>query len=392
DPELAKNTVQSLLTIFVESTLGDTRKDSDSARKFIDDQIKEYEKRLIEAENRVKDFKRKNAGMMPGSGENYFSQLKAAKGQLSVVELELKQAQNLRDELKRQVAGEEPVFGIVPSSVSSVGGMSHPLDSRIAALEQRLDELLLKYTDKHPDVINARETKKRLEKQRDKDLAEMKKTMPNFHQATGLNQNPVYQQLKISLSQAEAKIAGLLPRVNEYRENVKRLETLADTIPQIEADLKNLNRDYNINKRNYEQLLSRRESARLSERAESSADDVKFRVIDPPRAAFEPIGPNRPLFESVVLLGGLVAGVAFAFFLSLIKPMFDTPKRLQEVTQMPVLGYVSRVWTPREKKRRRLEIISFGVVGLALLLLFTGMLTIELMEIDLMASIKSRLG
>ena len=383
DPELAKNTVQSLLTIFVESTLGDSRKDGDSARKFIDAQIEEYEARLIEAENRVKEFKQKNAGMMPEDGRNYFSRIKAAKAQLNSVELELKQAINLRDELKRQVAGEEPVFGIVPSASKVTGGLSHPLDPRIASLEASLDELLLRYTVKHPDVINAQETIKRLEDKRDKDLAEVRKEMPQFQQSSGLNQNPVYQQLKISLGQAEAKIASLLPRVKSYRATVKKLEKLVDTIPQIEANLKNLNRDYEINKRNYEQFLSRRESARLSERADSSSDDVKFRVIDPPQAAFEPIGPNRPLFESVVLLGGLVMGFVFAFFLSRIKPTFDTPKMLQEEMQAPVLGYVTRVWTPREKKRRRLDVISFGVVGVFLLILFAGMMFVEMTGLSL---------
>jgi len=390
DPQLAKNTVQSLLTIFVESTLGDTRKDSDSARKFIDQQIKEYEGRLIEAENRLKEFKQRNTGLMPGEGGNYFSQLKQARNQLSNIELELKQAINLRDELERQLSGEEPVFGIVPSSVSRIqGAIAHPLDGRINSLDKKLDELLLKYTEKHPDVINTSETLKRLKKKRDEELKEIEEDMPQAQQSNSLNQNPVYQQLKISLGKAEGKIASLQPRVESYRNNVKKLESLVDTVPQIEADLKNLNRDYAINKKNYEALLSRRESAKIAEQAESSADDVKFRIIDPPSVPFEPIGPNRPLFESIVFGMGLVAGVAFAFFMSMIKPLFYTPTGLQVVTELPVLGYVSRILNAEEKKRRRLELASFSLVGLCLLSLFAGMLAIEIMEIDVIAKLKA---
>ena len=391
DPQLAKNIVQSLLTIFVESTLGDSRKGSDSARNFIDQQIKEYEQRLIDGENRLKEFKRKNANLMMGKGEDYFSQIKAARIALNNVELELKQATNLRDEFNRQIEGEVPVFGISPSSSFASGGASHPLDSRIALLEQKLDELLLKYTTKHPDVVNTQATKKRLEEKRDKDLKELNEASPKQQQSMALNQNPVFQQLKISLSQAEAKIAGLTPRVEEYRKNVKHLEKLVDTIPQIEADLKNLNRDYGINKKNYDALLSRRESAKMSEQASASADNLKFRIIDPPIVPFEPTGPNRPLFINVVFLGSLVLGIVFAFFLSQIKPTFDTPKRLQEVMNLPVLGYVSRVWTFQEKKRRRIDVISFGVVGLLLVIFFGGVLVIEMMNIDVVASIKSRI-
>ncbi len=390
DPQLAKQTVQSLLTIFIESTLGDTRKDSDSARKFVEAQIKEYEQRLIEAENRLKEFKRKNAGRMPGEGGTYFAQIKVARQQLASAELELSEAKNLRDELRRQIEGEEPVFGIVPSSSSSSNPLisgSHPLDGRINSLEERLDELLLRFTVKHPDVAATKSTLERLKEKRANDLKEQQAVAPQLSRPTALNQNPVYQQLKISLSQAEARVASLLPRVKNYRKNLRKLESLVDTIPQIEADLKNLNRDYAINKKNYEALLARRESAKLAERAEASADDVKFRIIDPPRVPFEPSGPNRPLFETVVLIGALVAGVAFAFFLSQIKPMFDTPRNLQTYTGLPVLGYISRMWTPEEKKKRRINVISFALVGLALLGLFAGMLTVEIMDIQLMDKI-----
>jgi len=385
DPKLAKNTVQALLTLFIESTLGDTRKESNSARKFIEEQVKEYEQRLIDAENRLKEFKRKNAGVMPEDGRSYFSQLAAAKKQLEQAKLELLQTKKLRDEYKRQLEQEKPSFN---GAIGAQFNISHPLDGRIESLESRLDELLLKFTQKHPDVTSTQDTIKRLKSTREQDIAELSK---DEKQNDGLSQNPVYQQLKIKLGESEAIIASIKPRIEDYTRNVKRLEGLVDIIPQIEADLKNLNRDYNINKKNYDQLLSRRESANLAEQAESSTDDVKFRVIDPPLVPTQPIGPNRPLFASVVLIASLIAGLGFAFFLSQIKPMFDTPRQLQEVIKVPVLGYISRVWTPQEKRRRRLDVISFGVVGICLVVVFTGMLAIEILEIDLLASIKRRI-
>ncbi len=375
DPQLAKLVVQSFITLFIENTLGDKRKDTDITQRFIRSQIKIYENRLIEAENRLKEFTRKNLGLMPGSGKGYFEQLKSAKNQLFSAELELREAENLRDELKRQLDGEEPTFGLGAVADMFSPKLPHPFDGRIRQLEERLDDLLLRYTDRHPDVIAVQETLKNLKDKREVELKEAEASMPNLQRRTSnVDQNPVYQQLKISYGQAEARIASMLPRVNEYRKGVQRLVGLVDTIPQIEADLKNLNRDYKINKVNYEKLLARRESAKLAEEVEQTSDDVKFKVIDPPFVGSDPVAPNRPMMMSVVFVGGCLAGLAFVFFLSQLRPTIDGVNRLREFTGLPVLGSVSMIRTDAQKMRRRIEFISFAVVGSFLFVVYAGVL------------------
>ena len=54
DQEKAKRVIQSLVSIFVESSLGASRKDTDSAKTFLNEQIKQYEAKLEEAETRLK--------------------------------------------------------------------------------------------------------------------------------------------------------------------------------------------------------------------------------------------------------------------------------------------------------------------------------------------------
>jgi len=375
DPQLAKQVVQSFITLFIENTLGDKRKDTDITQRFIGSQIKTYEDRLIEAENRLKDFTRKNLGLMPGSGVGYFTQLKSAKNQLSNAELELREAENLRDELKRQLAGEEPTFGFGAAIDTFSARLPHPFDGRIQQLEERLDDLLLRYTDRHPDVIAVQETMKNLKDKRETDLKEAQANTPNLQRRTSnIDQNPVYQQLKISYGQAEARVASMMPRVDEYRKEVKRLVSLVDTIPQIEADLKSLNRDYEINKDNYEKLLARRESAKLAEEVEQTSDNVKFKVIDPPFVGSDPVAPNRPLMMSVVFVAGCLAGLAFVFFLSQLRPTIDGVNRLREFTGLSVLGSVSMIRTDAQKMRRRIEFISFAVVGSILFAAYAGVL------------------
>jgi polysaccharide chain length determinant protein (PEP-CTERM system associated) len=378
NPEMAKKVVQAFLTIFVESSLGTSRKDSDVAQKFIDGQIKEYEARLVEAEERLKEFKQKNVGLISASGGDYFSRLKTEQANYESASQRLEEVARRRDEIKRQLAGEEPTFGLAPSANIFSGGMSHPLDGRIAEMEKQIDDLLLKYTDKHPDVVSMKDTVRRLKEQRQRELDDAKKKMPELADAgPTLQQNPVYQQLKVSLAQADAEVVSLNVRVRQARDSIAQLERLVDTIPAVEAEAQNLNRDYSIVKSNYEQLLARRESARVAQDAEATGDSVKFKVVEPPRVPLEPTGPNRLLFIAVVLLAGLGAGVGLAFFMSQVKQTFDTRTALREATGLPVLGSVSMEWTPAQRMRLRVETAVFMAVSSLLLLVFVVVLLLQ---------------
>ena len=90
NPQESKRVVQSLLTIFVEGSLGDKRKDSDTARRFIDEQLKAYGEKLNASENAVTEFKRKNMSLMGTDAKSFYSRLNDAKGALSQAALELK--------------------------------------------------------------------------------------------------------------------------------------------------------------------------------------------------------------------------------------------------------------------------------------------------------------
>ncbi len=366
DPVLAKKVVQALLTIFVESSLGSSRKDTDSAQRFLDEQINIYEARLIESENRLKEFKRKNVGIMPGSGGGYYGRLQTTMSQLKEAQLQQQEAINRRDELMSQLEDAEDDLEDDLLSSTMLGSTSSPLDARIQNLQVKLDNLLLKYTEKHPDVVSIKTTISALQTEKQTEIESMSERTGE----SSFGENPVVQQLKIALGEAEAVVASINVRVAEYEKRVKDLGTMVNTIPQVEAELKNLNRDYGIVKRSYETLLSRRESARMGQEADESGDTVQFRVIDPPRVPLEPSGPNRTLFLSIVLLAGLGAGLGLAFLLSQLRATFSDRDTLRNVTEYPVLGTISMEWTRAQRVRMRLETMVFTACSLALVVAF----------------------
>jgi polysaccharide chain length determinant protein (PEP-CTERM system associated) len=166
DRQMAKLVVQSLLTIFVESTLGENRAETDSAQAFVDRQIKEYEAKLEAAEMRLSEFKRTHVGMMPGSGEDYYGQLKSAQSSLGQAKLALREAQNQRDLLEEQMEEDEDSYLMYSELMPDSGSA---LDLRIQDLEERMDELLLSYTERHPDVVAIKDLLAMLEERRDEE-------------------------------------------------------------------------------------------------------------------------------------------------------------------------------------------------------------------------------
>jgi polysaccharide chain length determinant protein (PEP-CTERM system associated) len=403
-PEQAKKVVQALVNIFVESSLGDKRKDSEGARRFLDEQIKSYEQKLVVAENSLKDFKQKNLGIMPDDKQNYYGRLSDASSRLNQAQLELKEAENARDAIKSQVAGEVPVLmpEDMPSEVSDAeknrnGGKRNPeLDERIQSLEKNLDAYRLKYTEQHPDIIATKRILAQLKEQKEKEDQTFKadeeieqakraveaKTLGDKGGAMTRRQNlnPVFQQLKVALSEAEAMVASMRARVNEFQSRLTDLKNQANMVPQVEAELSQLNRDYEVNKANYEKLLARRESATMSNEMDAGTGGLDFRVIDPPRAPSVPSSPNRPLLYTLVLLGGLLSGLALAFAMSQIRPMFSDRDTLREFTGLPLLGSVSMIWTPEQRRKSRRRTLVYTMTCLGLLCVYGAVMTANLLK------------
>jgi polysaccharide chain length determinant protein (PEP-CTERM system associated) len=373
DPRLAKQVIQAVVDVFQVNLVGDTQEDAEAARQFLDGQVAQYEARLREAENRLKEFKLRNVGRMPSEGQTYNTRLQQAATDLSAVRLELTQVENRRNSLQRQLqdALQQQLRG--DSEVVVL-----PIDQRIQTLQQNLDELLIRFTEKHPDVDILKQTIADLKKQREQDRVRYTASLAESGgSARGQNVNTVYQQLKVRIAEEEANIASLRTRADEYVRRYQELQAQISTLPKIEAELAALNRDYEVNRQQHDQLLSRRESARLSQEAEQSKQDIRFKIIDPPQVPLKPSGPKRLLLMAMVLGAGLGAGVGLAFLIAQLWPTFDSRRSLMRIADIPVFGSVGLVLSPAAQRRARSQtVIYFSLVGV-LLLTFAGLVVAQ---------------
>lgn len=360
NPKLAKDVVQALLTIFVEGSFGDKKQDTSKAINFIDGQIKAYEEKLIQAENALKDFKLRNMGLLAGATGGSGSKLVEMTDSLNQARLELAESEQAKESIRRQVVNMESSLKAMAPGVAP----NPEIDERIHAVSKNLDALRMQFTEAHPDIVSAKRLIAQLEA---KKIDEAKVRKPDADMATT---NPVLQQLKISLSVAEARVASMRARVDEYAVRSSRLKTLTIAAPEIETQLSQLNRDYEINKENYTKLVASRESAKMSDDLNTTTEMMTFRVIDPPSVPFAPAGPHRIRLFSLVFAASLIIGLAGAVLLSQIRPTFLSQIDLLESTGLPILGSVSMKWTVEEQARRSKKLYGFIVGAVALLMFY----------------------
>ncbi len=184
--------------------------------------------------------------------------------------------------------------------------------------------------------------------------------------------NPVYDQLKISLIQADTQVASLTRQRDEAVKTQDRLEKISKEQPGLFAEYQNMDRDYTVLRRNYEELLGRLQSANIAQAADTQADKVKLQVIDPPEVPRIPAAPNRPLLVTGVLLGGLAVGLGMTVLFGQLDRSFSSVDELRTLG-LPVLGGIS-VLGMAPFRQRLMTALRFGAAVAVLMVVYGGLM------------------
>lgn len=327
DPQLARDVVQAVLSLFVEAATATDRRQMENARAFVARQIATYEQQLREAERRRADFQARYADLLALDGN--VPRLDAVRSRLQQLRGEVEDATTRRELLRRQIAE-------LPATRQRSGGG----DALTAEAERALRQLRLRYTDEHPDVIAARN---RL-------AAARASARGGGGGGTGgggaAQPAATSEQLTLRLVEADAQVASLERQVRDAELELERLTDMARSAPGVQAEFLALDRDYTVMRRNYEELLARRESIQIGDAARTSAERAKVEIVDPPTVPGVPVAPNHRLLATGVLLAGLAAGGALAVLLVQLDGAFYTLTELRRIG-LPVLGAVSDAQPPQ---------------------------------------------
>ena len=279
DKQLSYDVVQAVLASFIENKAGDNRDEMEKATAFLDSQIDSYEKQLRSAENLRADFRRKYVDLLPG--DNGVNRLEQARVSVRSLTGDLADARTRRVLLARELGG-------TPQLVVTDAGVVGDTNSSLRAAQNKLRELQQIYTDQYPDVITAKH-----------EVEVLRHSAPTGGGGTGSRSapNPLYEQLKLRVVETDAQIDSLQRQVDDAVHERDRLDSIARGAPGLEAQYLNLNRDYDVLRKNYDELISRREGMRIATKAQVSSSNVKMVIIDTPQVPQDARGAgSHPAF------------------------------------------------------------------------------------------------
>src|SRR6266576_1696888 len=352
DPAVAKDVVQALLTVFSENAAGRNRNQVENAKRFIDQEIQSYQEQLRAAEKRRAEFRQEYADLIP-SYDGTLSRLDAGRTRIAQLEDDVADARSRRDSLQRDL-------NTIPKTVSIdaagpqvvIAGQPIGSRARLEAARAKLDELRTRFTDQHPDVVATQKQIRELESK----VAQDRSGDSTANRKSDIA-NPLYEQVKLRLVEAETALVGAERRLKLVRDEQTQLEERARTTPGMQAQAEDLDRDYSVKKRNFEELLQRREQARMGEAADTKANKIEFRVIDPPQVPASPVSPNRPLLFSGVLVAAIGAAVSLPILLLQLDKSFRSVASVRALG-LPVLGSISWVIMPAARRRIGVQVAA----------------------------------
>jgi polysaccharide chain length determinant protein (PEP-CTERM system associated) len=371
-PKVALEVVQTILTTFIESKVGNNRSDIENAQTFLSTQIENYERQLRDAEQKRAEFRTKYIDLLPGDGGGV-SRYEQAQTSVRQLQGALEDAKARQAALTKELVTTQPmVVTEIDQGFSGGGGGGGANAARLAEAERVLSELRLRFTDQYPDVVAQRRL---VESMRSgKGLSAdpgSTRSGPSAPRSRSLP-NPVYEQLRVRLVENDSIIASLERQVADSLKERGRLEEIARGAPGLQAEYINLNRDYDVVRKNYDELLARREQMRIASAADSEANKVKVQIVDPPAKPQTPVAPKRIILLSAVLAAGLASGVALVLMIDEIDASFQNVDDLR-VLGLPVIGGISVIMEVVPLWRRVVTVGSIVTVMLLLCSVYGGL-------------------
>ena len=342
DPERAFRITEAFGNLFMSEAAAAKERESREAYEFIDSQVQEYHAKLSGAERNLQEYQSGNVDAQPGSAADATSRIAALRTQVEQTRMALLEQESRVASIAAQLSGE--------SAVTAVQTRESLYRARMIELQAEHDRLLLAYTEQHPDVVRLRhqidDITRTLAEARTREVASPIGAMSAEAQA-----NPLYQELRSQLAQARRETAATRSRLQVAQSLLEGELDRSRRIAASEGDLAELTRDYEVNREIYQDLLRRRENARVSMGLDRENRGLTLRVQDPAIMPLRPTGLRFMHIAAVGLLCAVALPLALVFLVARFDPRVRSPHLIAKHSSLPVLTTIPAYPTPGERRR-----------------------------------------
>jgi len=342
DPERAYRITQAFGDLFMQEAAAAKERESREAYEFIDSQVQDYHAKLSSAEANLQEYQSRNVDAQPGSAADATTRIGALRTQLEQTRMALLEQESREASIAAQLSGE--------SAVTAVQTRENLYRTRLIELQSERDRLLLAYTEQHPDVV-------RLRHQID-DINRLLADERNRREAPGggvlsdeAQANPLYQELRSQLAQARRETAATRSRLEIAQSLLDDELDRSRRIAASEGALAELTRDYEVNREIYQDLLRRRENARVSMGLDQENRGLTLRVQDPATMPLRPSGLRFMHIAAAGLLAAIAIPLVLVFAIARFDPRVRSPHLIVKHSSLPLLTAVPAYPTPRERRR-----------------------------------------
>jgi polysaccharide chain length determinant protein (PEP-CTERM system associated) len=357
DAVLAKRVTDRLANDFIEQNLRQGREVTERTSAFLDTQLDEARKRLVEKEQRLEEFKRLHAGELPTQIEANQQALANLQMQVQALVDSMSRDRDRRLQLERELAdlttdsvrSQAPVAERAPLSAPTRGTDEEALERA----HEHLRDLQTRYKAEHPDVIRALRDVRDLEAKvagvRAVD-ADGPRPAPAVNPAERIRQNRL-RQLRGELENVDRQIAAKQADERRLRGTMDGVQRRLDATPTRETELVALTRDYTTLQQIYITLLAKKEDSKIAANLERRQVGEQFRIIDPARVPERPYTPNRQTFALYGGVGGMLLAVALIVLFEYRNASFRTEDEVLASIGLPVVAVIPVLTTVAEPLR-----------------------------------------
>ena len=364
DPVFAKEFVNTLVGKYVEENISAKRDETYGANRFLKEQMETFKARLEAAEDKIIEFRKKNGIYFSVDEKATLANIRSLEEQIENIQLNEETLQARKKQIQSQLDSLPETIDMV--SETAAGG-------RLAQMQARLNNLLLKYTDNYPEVIRLKSEIDALQTR----LAKPDNAEKKSEQTRLTSLNPLHQELQGKLFAIDAELSSLTAKKLNLKKTIAKRENDLREVPTARKELGILIQQRNSVRNIYDELLGRMSQSEVSKQMEIGNKAATFRIVDAAVLPEVPVSPNMLKMLLLAIVGGLGCGVGIVYLLE----SMDT--KVRDVTMfeglgVDVLAVVPSIIDPQIAKRAWRKDVLIAFLAGGYFLCFTGMFVYEI--------------